>query len=239
MKVTLINHTSDAAVLLIFTKGTRLGLTPGRYEAIKNMSSDKKMEELKYIASTIPSSWEFVDYTFVIEGVSRAFTHQLVRTRTASYAQESLNVVDKRNLEYVFTEEDNKANTKHRIIEYIDYTKALYKELLSAGVSKGSARGILPIHTATNIVMKCNLRTLNQLVRTRLGRRNNSEFPKVLNAMVDEVLKVHPWTDLFLWGEATRDHYKDIETAIVRNVTDQKAQWDMLKMIDKMRREEK
>jgi thymidylate synthase ThyX len=49
---------------------------------------------LDYISKTIRSSWEFVDYTFQITGVTRAFTHQFVRTRTGSYAQQSQRSVD-------------------------------------------------------------------------------------------------------------------------------------------------
>ena len=43
------------------------------------MSDEQKEEELKYVFGTIGSSWEFVDYIFLITDVSRAFTHQAVR----------------------------------------------------------------------------------------------------------------------------------------------------------------
>ena len=54
---------------------------------------EKKQAELDYMSKTIPSSWEFVDYTFMIEDVTRALTHQLVRTRTASYAQQTMQIL--------------------------------------------------------------------------------------------------------------------------------------------------
>ena len=38
----------------------------------------------------LAAPWEFIDMQFFIEGVTRAFTHQMVRQRTAVYAQESL-----------------------------------------------------------------------------------------------------------------------------------------------------
>src|SRR4051794_363901 len=38
----------------------------------------------------LKAPWEFIDLHFFIEGVTRSFTHQMVRQRTAVYAQESL-----------------------------------------------------------------------------------------------------------------------------------------------------
>ena len=67
MKVSLISYTPDAVELMIFTKNTRLNMNPKGLDEIKNWSEEKKMEELKYMSTTIPSSWEFSDLTFVIE----------------------------------------------------------------------------------------------------------------------------------------------------------------------------
>ena len=94
-KVKLVNYTSDAKDLLLFTKNTRLFDSDDSMSVIKDWSEEKKQEELDYMLKTIKSSWEFIDYTFVLSGVSRGFTHQFVRTRQASYAQQSLRVVSK------------------------------------------------------------------------------------------------------------------------------------------------
>src|SRR4051812_12726429 len=101
MKVTLIDWTGcgnpdewHAANVLIFTKSTRLTMAPGLFKEIADWPTDKKLKELEYMANTIPSSWEFCDYTFMIEGVTRAFTHQFVRSRTWSFAQQTMQVLD-------------------------------------------------------------------------------------------------------------------------------------------------
>ena len=88
MKVKLINYTDDAKNLLLFTKNTRLMNVENAYDAIKKWPDEKKQGELDYMLRTIKSSWEFVEYTFDIRDVTRAFTHQFVRTRQASYAQQ-------------------------------------------------------------------------------------------------------------------------------------------------------
>ena len=104
MNVTLINYTPDAKNLLLFTKQTRLTLSPGLLEEVSHWPDERKLNELAYMANTIPSSWEFVDYVFLVEGVSRAYTHQQVRTRAASYAQQTMRVNNMAEFEYIFTE---------------------------------------------------------------------------------------------------------------------------------------
>ena len=88
MKVQLISYTDDAVNLLLFTKNTRLMNDDDAYSQIAEWPNEKKQEELDYMLQTIRSSWEFIDYTFNIRDVSRGFTHQFVRTRQASYAQQ-------------------------------------------------------------------------------------------------------------------------------------------------------
>src|SRR5574343_848502 len=100
MKIQLIDHTGKgkysryAAELLIFTKSTRLKMCPDLFTGIQSMSDDEINAELDYMVKTIASSWEFIDYTFLIEGVTRAFTHQFVRTRNGSYAQQTMRILD-------------------------------------------------------------------------------------------------------------------------------------------------
>ena len=100
MKVDLISCTPDALELLIFTKESRLGNNVTLTD-ILNWPREKKVETLDYMLKTIKGSFEFVDYVFHIQDVSRAFTHQLVRTRTASFQQESMRAVKKDSDSYV------------------------------------------------------------------------------------------------------------------------------------------
>ena len=102
MKVELIDYTGvgradqqwHAADVMIFTKQTRLNLSSGLMEEIKAWPVEKKQAELDYMAKTIKSSWEFVDVTFLLSGISRAVAQQVTRTRTASYAMQSMRVTN-------------------------------------------------------------------------------------------------------------------------------------------------
>jgi flavin-dependent thymidylate synthase len=104
MKVTLLSSTPDALDVLLFTKNTRLTMNGVTLDEIRGWPLLRKMEELRKMRNTVQSSWEFVDYVFAIEDVTRAFTHQLVRQRVGtSFAQQSQRAVDMEGFGYLLT----------------------------------------------------------------------------------------------------------------------------------------
>lgn len=189
MKVTLLNHTSDSINLLLTTKNTRL-----KFESDPSTwTEEQRQEHLAYMRDTIKSSWEFVDYTFKIEGVTRAFTHQLVRTRTGSYAQESQRTIDASE-NAVLRPETADAAWDYAVEEVMD----AYSEMIKRGMPIQDARGILPTNITTSIICKFNLRTLHDMAKVRLCVRTQGEYQDVFRAMRAEVLKVHPWAEDFI-----------------------------------------
>lgn len=237
MKVTLISHTQDAKEILLFTKATRLNMTPGLLDTIFEKPEDEKEAELAYMANTIPSSWEFVDYVFLVEGVSRAYTHQQVRTRAASYAQQTMRVLEMGEFDYVYTDRNIADPEAKAIIDACNAViKRAYNDLIRIGQPAEDARGILPTNIATNIVCKFNLRTFVDLAKSRTGGRTQSEYQKVINAMVDEVLRVHPWAEKFLFQQG-RDFFAEIEAFAKREFpNDLLKKGELLKIVDKMRK---
>lgn len=212
MKVSLINYTGFgmydpadfAAKLLIYTKSTRLKQSPETYAEIFNMPPEVIKDQLQYIANTIRSSWEFVDYTFQIEGVSRGFTHQFVRTRTGSFAQESQRTVSKEGGFGVVMPEVYKGTPMeeewHMAIRYI---ADAYDRSIQEGFSPQDARAILPTATSTNIIAKFNLRTMADMIPKRENIRAQGEYAEVARLMGEAMLKVHPWVEPFLWPDRT------------------------------------
>jgi flavin-dependent thymidylate synthase len=195
MKVELISYTPDALTLLLRTKNTRL--THGEDPA--SWTEEKRREHLEYMRDTIKSSWEFVDYTFNIEGVTRAFTHQLVRTRTGSYAQQAMRVVDARGQEVVVPPSVMARRTAVDQWHFgIEGMMDAYGWMIDNGVPAQDARGILPTNITTNIMAKFNLRTLHEMAKLRLCTRTQGEYQDVFRAMRGEVIKVHPWAEEFL-----------------------------------------
>lgn len=238
MKATLISYTQNAVELLMFTKSTRLSMSPTLMEEIQSKTHEEKMAELEYMAQTIPSSWEFVDYVFLVEGVSRAYTHQQVRTRAGSYAQQSLRVNDAEGFDYIFTDNNRKSWAAMDVIgECLKNIGDTYHQLKELGQPIEDARGILPTNIATNIVCKFNLRTFVDIVKSRSGGRTQNEYQQVVNAMVVEVYKVHPWVGRFLYGERGRDYFKEIEVFARDNFPDDSLRRNtLLKIVDKMRK---
>ncbi len=240
MKVSLIDHTQSAEDVLLFTKQTRLNMSPGLMDEIRSWPMEKKLAELEYMANTIPSSWEFVSYTFLVEGVSRAYTHQQVRTRAASYAQQTMRVLDMGEFDYVYTDRiAENPDAKAQIDTALKAIKLAYNNIIQLGLPAEDARGILPTNIATNIVCKFNLRTFVDLAKSRTGGRTQSEYQKVVNAMVDEVLRVHPWAEKFLFQQG-RDYFAEIEAFAEREYGGNLLKkGELLKIVDKMRKDTK
>jgi len=211
MKVTLVSHNEKALELLIFAKSTRLTMHPGMIDEIDSWPEELKVKEAEYIANTIRSSWEFLDYTFMIEGVSRAFTHQFVRNRQGSYAQQTMRMLDVGDFEYITGPSIKGATIKGIYDGAMKHANSAYNALIKSGVSVEDARGVLPTNICTNIMVKYNLRTLAELVASRSSPRTQGEFREVMKAMYDAVVEVQPWASLFL-NDAKVRAAKDLDS---------------------------
>ena len=195
MKVELLSSTPDALNLLLRTKGTRMT----HEDDPATWSDEKRQEHLDYMRDTIKSSWEFVDCVFRISGVTRAFTHQLVRTRTGSYAQQAMRVVDARNqpVEIPPSIAGNK-DWKDNWDLGVAICLSTYGELIDAGAPTQDARGLLPTHITTSIMAKFNLRTLHEMAKLRLCTRTQGEYQDVFREMRRLVIEVWPWAEEFI-----------------------------------------
>jgi flavin-dependent thymidylate synthase len=246
IEVNLIAVTSGqgltAEQVLVYTKATRLEQGAGTRQKVANMTDGERETALAYMAGTIPSSWEFLDYTFEILNVTRAFTHQLVRTRTGSYAQQTMRMIDKRDFTYRIPP---RLMTNERTAERGCYEACMakiqesYDTLIVGGVPAEDARGILPTNIHTNIIAKFNLRTLSEMARSRTGARTQDEYREVMDLMLNCVVALHPWTKPFLFPEAGA-HAKALEAVVdelntVQALTPHQ-RLTMLKHIDALRK---
>lgn len=265
MKVTLIDYTGagaadparHAANLLVFTKNTRLEMRAGLMDDIAAWPDSRIEEELAYMANTIPSSWEFVEYKFLIEDVTRAFTHQFVRTRTGSYAQQTMRVLNVNGWTYgtgpsvpsreeiladdasgnkrLNDEERERAGLYHQAMNGI---ATIYDDLINAGAKIEDARGVLPTNIHTNIVAKFDLRTMADTARKRASSRTQGEYRDVMDAMKAEVLRVHPWARLFFertFDKAASELEKELIGLAMQGVIEEGRKVELIKLIDQMR----
>lgn len=202
--VTLIEYTGKgrpdqqwhAADLLLFTKQTRLEMTANGLDIIKALSENEKVEGLKYMAGTIPSSWEFVDLTFLISGASRACAQQITRTRTASYAMQSQRVSDLSEAAVVNPYAPGTLGWEEFNIR-AGYIMEHYQYMIEEDFKPQDARGLLPMNIECNLVAKYNLRSLVDLIAARLSLRAQGEYADIADQMYKAVIEVWPWAEPF------------------------------------------
>jgi hypothetical protein len=121
--------------------------------------------------TTLKAPLEFCDLHIMVEGVTRAHTHQEVRQRTAVFAQESMRFAVKENLrESVRPGPIIQADTKKlkRYYEAIDKVGEVYAWLIANGVPAEEARGLLPHDILTRLHHKVSLRNLIDEIGKRL-----------------------------------------------------------------------
>lgn len=144
-------------------------------------------------ASGHHSVLEFADFTFHIEGISRACSHQLVRHRMASFAQRSQRYCNEVDFSYVVPCTIGKDETaKSKFFDIMNKIQNCYEELQQIGIPNEDARYILPNACSTVIEAKMNGRELIHFMNERLCNRAQWEIKELCQAMKKEVEKVSP-----------------------------------------------
>lgn len=136
---------------------------------------------------------EFADFTFHIEGVSRALTHQLVRHRLASYAQRSQRYCGENNFDYIIPhsiEKNPQALEQYK--DVMEHLKNMYQLMQEEGIPNEDARYILPNACETVIEVKMNFRTLIHFMNERLCTRAQWEIRQMALLMKKAVEEQYP-----------------------------------------------
>jgi thymidylate synthase (FAD) len=136
---------------------------------------------------------EHANFTFAIEGVSRALTHQLVRHRIASYSQQSQRYVNEEEFFYIippFVSADEKK--KKTFEEFMEKSREYYKKLVEDGVAKEDARFVLPNAAETRIIVTMNARALLNFFERRCCTRAQWEIRNLANEMLKQCKQIAP-----------------------------------------------
>jgi thymidylate synthase (FAD) len=136
---------------------------------------------------------EHASFTFAVEGVSRALTHQLVRHRIASYSQQSQRYVKLKDFARVTpptVSNDKKALA--RFEKAMAEASDAYSALVDMGIPAEDARYVLPNAATSNITITMNARSLHNFFELRSCLRAQWEIRKLANLMLREVKKVAP-----------------------------------------------
>lgn len=137
------------------------------------------------------SVFEHIYFTFCIDGISRACSHQLVRHRMCSFTQRSQRYCSEDKFEYV---------TPPSVIDDLEsypardmYDDAIldiedfYEWMQDKKIPNEDARYILPNACCTSLYLSCNLRELMHIANERLCSRAQWEIRELVEKMVELV----------------------------------------------------
>ena len=164
----------------------RLCYSPSGIGELREDVSRKDVRELvrKVLAMGHTSTLEHVTFTFGVEGISRAASHQLVRHRIASYSQQSQRYVTA-DFGYVTPKTVGSAPALRKEFErHMAASSRLYAKLGKAGVPAEDARFVLPNATETKILVTMNARELHHFFSLRTCRRAQWEIREMALRML-------------------------------------------------------
>ncbi len=209
MKVFLIPFDSSVAVdkIWVAAKTCYSAKTPIElWEEASSIPLDKKTAFIdNKIKAGHLSVVEHLHLTFLIAGVSRALTHQLVRHRLCNYSQQSqryvnLNKMDKSAEDYFVIPPSIQKNEE----ALVTYKSAMleastaYNRLVSLGILPEDARFDIGNGCKTNIVMTVNLRELMHICNERLCTAAQWEIRQLVSEMKRCVVSVLPFMEKWL-----------------------------------------
>lgn len=196
MRVQLITHTPEAirvafaAIRTCYSGSDFEALWTDEFERYKSNNHDHIRLIKQIIRHGHTSTLEHINFTFSIEGISRACLAQLTRHRIASYSVRSQRYV--KGVQWA--EGVNDMENEPMIQDHLSKIEELYEALLSVGYSAEDARMILPNQAATNLVMTINLRSFINLWQVRRpGTHAQHEIAALVNAMREQIINVEPW----------------------------------------------
>ena len=131
LKVKIIAHTPEPDKV-VAQAGKLCYSAVGVDEITQKLTEEEIARYVNMLASIgHESPLEHVSFTFAIEGISRACTHQIVRHRIASYSQQSQRYVKLEQFEYIIPPAIEKNPEAKRIfIETMERDQKAYDELV-------------------------------------------------------------------------------------------------------------
>ena len=217
MQVKLLAHTPEPEKLV--ATAAKLCYSSSDVDSLMDGLTDEKVESFVDMLASIghESPMEHASFTFAIEGISRACSHQLVRHRIASYSQKSQRYVNENGFEFITPpaiEECPEAKAEFekqmaQIVESYDKIAGLLTEMhekamLAEGMDEKSAKSkarkkanedarfVLPNACETKIIVSMNVRTLFNFFKHRCCNRAQWEIRAVANEMLRLCLDVAP-----------------------------------------------
>lgn len=153
---------------------------------------------------------EHASVTFLISGVDRALTHQLVRHRAGVvFSQQSQRYCNlEATFDYVIPKEIEKnLEALDMFKQTMETIHTVYNTLINIGIKAEDARAVLPNACCTNLTMTVNLRELTQICELRLCSCAQYEIRTLVNMMAFAVKSALPFMAEYLVPKCERLGY--------------------------------
>ncbi|PLX88971.1 MAG: thymidylate synthase (FAD) [Desulfuromonas sp.] len=193
MLVKLLTYTPDPE--RVVAAAARLCYSDASIDALLDSDADARQAFLQKITSLGHLSvLEHVGFSFGVEGISRACSHQLVRHRLASYSQQSQRYVSHKKRFSAVTPDSIAAQPElnQRYQQLLDEIHRFYGEMLDADIPAEDARFMLPNAATTKIVVTMNGRELRHFFALRCCRRAQWEIQEMAKQMLQRVKPIAP-----------------------------------------------
>jgi thymidylate synthase (FAD) len=189
LKVTLLQFTPSPERAV--ASAGRLCYAPVSAAELKSAMTEDDVARLVrgLVRSGHMSALEHASFTFAVDGISRACSHQLVRHRVASYSQQSQRYVHFSAGEGFVMPPNIGANPEAKAVfeEAMETARRSYERLVELGAAEGrtnesvceDARFVLPNAAETKIVVTMNARELRHFFSIRCCRRAQWEINRL------------------------------------------------------------
>lgn len=193
MLVQLLTHTPNPE--LVVAAAARLCYSDASIEHLFGQSDEQVARLLgKILGLGHYSVLEHASFSFGIEGISRACSHQLVRHRVASFSQQSQRYVSHATPFVAVTPAsiEERPELLTRFKAHMVATHDLYRDLLADGVAAEDARFVLPNAASTKLVLTMNARELHHFFALRCCRRAQWEIRHMAREMLRQARRAAP-----------------------------------------------
>lgn len=161
-----------------------------------NKFNEREIEGLVLMAlegKTLPLALESIQFTFQIDNLSRASSHQLVRVRVGSaFSQRGMSDSYYGNIQYIIPASVEMAGKTDSYIKLMNQCSEFYKELFESGVPYQDARFVIPHAASTSLVWSVNLLALKNFCAQRMSCTQSWEMNALCKMLRDEVATVYP-----------------------------------------------
>ena len=217
MKVKLLAYTPEPEKVI--SMAAKLCYSSVGVDDIEKNLTDESIDKFLNMLINMghESPLEHVSFTFAVEGISRACSHQLVRHRIASYSQQSQRYVKLDQFEYIVPKEIEAIDEAKEVFinamkqDQEAYDKLVdilfekhYNNLIKIGKTEKEAKGeaekksiedaryVFPNACETKLVFTMNTRTLYNFLHHRCCERAQWEIRDLAIEMLRQLKEVAP-----------------------------------------------